>query len=187
MKKLILLSILIFSTFEIIKAQSVQLKSAFDQVNTTLKEYKFVSQDVDRSGETGRTKSIQIMLGNGNLGILILDDFGDFADPFFGFKHGYKLITVPISNVEFYPSYSELKIKTNNGEDILFIYDDQKELLDKYSICGTEGNIKKLKQELDNFISLAIVENFNGQIGIPSQYQPTKKKSKSKAKAKRKR
>lgn len=185
MKKFILISFLLLSFFGIINAQSTQLKEAFDQVNTTLKEYKFVSQDVDGSGETGRTKSIQIMLGNGTFGIIILDDFGEFADPFFGFKHGYKLIAVPINNVEFYPSYSELQIKTNNDEDVLFIYDNQKELLDKYSICGTEGNIKKLKRELDNLISLAIEENFNGQIGVPTQSQPAKKNPKSKTKRKK--
>lgn len=175
MKKFILLSIFILSSFGIIKAQSTQLRDAFDQVNTTLKEYKFVSQDVDESGETGRTKSIQICIGNGNFGIIILDDFGEFADPFFGFKHGYKFISVPINNVEFYPSYSELQIKTKNNEDILFVYDGQKELLDKYSICGTEGNVKKLKRELDNLISLAVEENFNGHIEVPTQSHPKKK------------
>lgn len=185
MKKFLLLSILLLSSFGFIKAQSPQLREAFDQVNTTLKEYKFVSQDVDETGDTGRTKSIQIMLGNGNFGIIIFDDYGDFADPFFGFKHGYKLITVPINNVEFYPGYSELQITTNNNEDVLFIYDGQKELLDQYSICGTEGNVKKLKRELDNLISLAIEENFNGQLGVPTQSQPAKKKTKSKTKRKK--
>ena len=185
MKKFILLSILIVSSLGALKAQSTQLKEAFDQVNTTLKEYKFVSQDVNESGERGRTKSIQIMLGNGNLGVLILDDFGEFADPFFGYKHGYKLILAPINNVEFYPYYSGLQIKTTNNEDVLFVYDDQKELIAKYSICGTEGNVKKLKRELDNLISLAIEENFNGQIGIPTQPQPARKKHKTKTKRKK--
>ena len=125
------------------------------------------------------------MLGNGFFGIIILDDFGEFAEPFFGFKHGYKLVFVPINNVEFYPGYSELQITTNNNEDILFIYDNQKELLDKYSICGKEGNVKKLKRELDNLISLAIEENFNGQIGVPTQSQPAKGKPKPKTKRKK--
>lgn len=182
MKKLLLFIglLLIFCNSGI--AQSLELQNAFNQVNNTLKEYKFVSQDVESSGNTGRTLNIQVMLGNGKLGVLILDDFGDFADPFFGFKHGYKLIIVPLDSVEFLSGYSELEITTNNDEGVLLNYNNQKELLDKYSLCGTERNVKKIKQELEDLIEIALDENFNGDLGIPSQQSKPKKKPHSKRK-----
>lgn len=164
------------------RSQSLQLKDAFDQVNRTLKEFKFYSQDVEASGDEGRTRNIQVVIMNGNFGILIFDDFGDFADPFFGFKHGNKALFVPLNNVSFGINSSELIIRSDFEDDVLFIYDNQKEILNSYSLFGTEGNIRKLKRELEFLTTVAVEENFNEDLGIPSRQQSTKKKTKSKRK-----
>ena len=64
------LLLLFFITIaSIVNAQSVELKDAFAKVSSTLKDYKFESQDVawQYPVPVGGTKSISIQLKDGNI------------------------------------------------------------------------------------------------------------------------
>lgn len=185
MKRLIFLFISFIMTWNSGDAQSLELKNAYIQVCKTLKEYKFISEDVYSTQSHGQTKSITLKVQNGTLVFLINDDYGAFADPFFGFKHGIKSIKIPLADalcLFYQPSYSKyLWITSNQKNSVEFIYRKQKELIDGYQIHGTVGSLRKLYDELNKFLTLAEEEEFNGSLGV-SYVQKTTKKYKKPAK-----
>ena len=166
-------------------AQSLELKNAYIQVCKTLKEYKFISEDVYSTQSHGQTKSITLKVQNGTLVFLINDDYGAFADPLFGFKHGIITIRIPLADalcLFYQPSYSKyLWLTSNQKNSVEFISKNQKELIDGYQIHGTEGSLRKLYDELNKFLTLTEEEEFNGSLDV-SSVQKTARKSKKTAK-----
>lgn len=155
MKKSLFLLLFLISAFGTAYSQSAELKDALKEVNTTLKEYKYVSEDVDIHEVTGKTTDIVVSLKNGELVFNITDDYGDFSDPFYGFRHGVITVSVPVKEACFDSTVHALLITSKNPNGVLLVYDGKKELLKSYSICGTEGNIIKLRKELEKLLSLA--------------------------------
>ena len=49
-----------------------------------MKEYKFLSEDAAAPDRYGKTKSISLIVQNGNFVFTFVDDFGNFNDDFFG-------------------------------------------------------------------------------------------------------
>lgn len=177
MKKVLYTSLLLIlgclSTF----AQSTELKNAYQQVCKTLREYKFSSEDVSSGGGNGRTKSITLSIQDGTFVFKFNDNYGAFADPFFGFRHGIKTVKVPISDARFYmPSYgSYMSITANERNSVEFSYKKQKEIIDGYQIHGADGSLKKLYEELNTLLSTAKEEEFSGTIGATSGTKTSKK------------
>ena len=170
---------MLLSTFVASYAQSPDLMKAYQQVCTTLKEYKFTSEDVSSGGGNGRTKTISFSIKDGVLVFSFNDNYGAFADPFFGFKHGIKTVKVPLSDARFYmPSYggNSVSITANSKNGVEFTYKNKKEIIDGYKIYGSDGSVKKLYDELNQILSIAKQEDFNGSIGASSS---SKKSSKS--------
>lgn len=165
-------------------AQSPELKNAYQQVCKTLKEYKFSSEDVSSGGGNGQTKSITLSIKDGIFVFKFRDNYGAFADPFFGFKHGIKTIKVSIADARFYmPSYgSYVSITANDRNNVEFSYKKQKEIIDGYEIHGAEGSLKKLYEELNTLLSIAKEEEFSGTIGVSSETKSTKKSGKDRTK-----
>lgn len=162
MKKLtITLSFLFVATF--CHAQSDSIKAAYQQVCTTLKEYKFLSKDA-YDGH-GKTKSILLTLQNGHLVFTFNDDFSPYNDSFFGNKAGKKKISIPIEHATIYLGswYSRLELSGTNG--IEMTYRGKKEILEKYTIHGEKLTLQKLEKELGTLLRVAIQENFQGTLG----------------------
>ncbi len=165
-KKIYLILIFILSQ-TMAFSQSAELKDAFNNVSRTLKDYKFNSQDAGKIWEEdGRTISIKIQLKGGYIIFVIVDDFSPYNDSFFGNKPGTKILKVPIQSVELDHRYSSLYIKNEDGVE--YTYKNKKELLHDYSLHGEDLSLKKLTKELQDLISLAKKENFNGNLGVPS-------------------
>lgn len=162
-------------------AQSPELKNAYMQVCKTLKEYKFISEDVSSENDHGQTKSISLKVQNGTLVFSFNDDYGAFSDPFFRFKHGIITIRIPLADalcLFYQPSYSKyLWLTSNQKNSVEFIYKNQKELIDGYQIHGTDGSLRKLYDELNIFLTLTEEEEFNGSLDV-SSVQKTARKSK---------
>lgn len=146
------------------QSQSDSLKTAYRQVCSTLKDYKFESEDAHR--DHGKTKSITLKIQNGNFIFSFNDDFGNFADPFFGFRHGMKTIKVPILELILPDGrywLSEVSIEGRNGVELS--YKGKKEILRNYGICGEELSLKKLLKELQLLKEICINEGFQGTLG----------------------
>lgn len=162
----------------ICNAQSTELKEAYNNVTSTLKSYKFQSEEVYDAGSYAQTKSITIIIRNGDFVITINDSFGDFRDPFFGHKHGIKTIKVPIDKTKFYlKSYSEKKICISGNAGLEFTYKNKKEILESFSICGEKLTCKKLLQELTELQNIALNEGFIGNLGAATSSPKTSKKN----------
>lgn len=148
-------------------AQSTVLRSAYNQVVSTLREYKFMSEDVhDARMDDARSKSITIRLQGGNLIITFNDTFGHFNDPFFGHRAGIKTIKVAIDEIEFnQPSWEKEYFSIGADDGIEFTYKGQKEILKEYKIYGTELTIKRLLKELRDLQEIADEEEFDGTLG----------------------
>ena len=169
MKKLLLFAAFLFLSLSFCKAQSNELKTAFSQASTTLKEYKFKSEDVYDDGhgmDFASTKSISIKLQGGYMILTIVDDFADFTDPIFGYRHGAKTIKAPIAATDV--------LDTDLGDGCMYLYCEeglefsykgQKELLEQYGLHSTPLNAKKLYRELGELLSIAKAENFRGSLG----------------------
>ena len=146
-------------------AQSLELTKAYSQVCSTLKDYKFQSEDVcnSHSSDDGTT-SISFKLKDGNFIFTFYDDFGRYSDPFWGNTHGSKIITVPISSVKF-EIYWDKYLKISSAEGIEYMYKSKKEILENYKIGGSILSLKKLMNELNTLVEIAKNENFNGVLG----------------------
>ena len=143
------------------------LKSAYLQVCKTLKEYKYSSQDVGNNRGVGKTISIKLEIQQGAFLFTFNDDFRPFDDPAFGNRHGIKRIKVPINEMDLgNPYYHSMWIKGENGVEIT--YKGQKEILNKYDICGEELSLKKLHNELLLLKKYAIEEGFVGNLNQSS-------------------
>ena len=142
---------------------SVDIRTAYNNVVKTLKEYSFRSED---TWYYGSTKAITLKLQNGNF-VFTFNDTGISYD----FKHsfgrdGIKTVKIPFSSASFYQPYNEGKLNLSSTDDNVEItWRGQKEIIKNYEIKGTELNIKKLQQELEILLSFAIEENFTGTLG----------------------
>lgn len=163
MKKILLLGVMLFSAL-LMSAQSDSLKLSYKQVVNTLKEYKFLSEDAAAPDRYGKTKSISLIVQNGNFVFTFVDDFGNFNDDFFGNRHGKKVITVPISEVVFSMEYSSFTIGGENGIELA--YKGKKEILRTYGIEGEDLTLKKLHKELNLLKDILIKENYQGNLGV---------------------
>ena len=149
------------------QAQSQELRDAYNQVVSTLKQYKFQSEDVYDSHmeEYAKTKSITVKLQGGYFIFTFNDSFGTFSDPFFGFRHGIKTIKVPIADVKFEDGRYGDYLTISGKDGIEFSFKSQKEILREYRIRGAELSIKKLVNELKELQNVAQAEEFNGTLG----------------------
>lgn len=183
--KRILLFIMGLTITMVSPAQSDSLKAAYQQTCTTLKEYKFLSQDVyyGRYDKSTSITSITLKVHQGNFIFTIADKLCEFSDPAFGFKYQTKTIKVPVSEVRFiigsYPH--EINIVGENGVELN--YKGKKELLRAYEIHGEELSLKKLHKELTRLQEILKTENFTGSLGNGGT---TSKKTTSKSTPKQK-
>ena len=167
-KKIYLILILIISQ-TMAFSQSAELKDAFNNVSRTLKDYKFNSQDAGKIWqEDGRTISVKIQLKGGYIIFVIVDDFSPYNDSFFGNKPGTKILKAPISSIEFKKDRTFDELTITNKEGLEYTYKNKKELLTSYELYGTTLTLEKLTKELQELISLAKEENFNGNLGVPN-------------------
>ena len=179
MKKLILLLFILCSS-SVCKAQSPELKAAYNQVVSTLKEYKFKSLEVyDNGADYASTRSITIKMQGGNIIVTFKDNFGAFSDPFFGNKQGTKTIKVSIKDAKIQLGrWNDNKIMFSSENGVEFTYKGKKELLEEYAICGEKLSCKKLLGELTTMLTLAQEEEFNGSLGVVTQNKRTSSKTK---------
>lgn len=179
MKKLILLMFILCSS-SVCKAQSPELKAAYNQVVSTLKEYKFKSLEVyDNGADYASTRSITIKMQGGNIIVTFKDNFGAFSDPFFGNKQGTKTIKVSIKDAKIQLGrWNDNKIMFLSENGVEFTYKGKKELLEEYAICGEKLSCKKLLGELTTMLTLAQEEEFNGSLGAVTQNKSTSSKTK---------
>ena len=179
MKKLILLLFILCSS-SVCKAQSPELKAAYNQVVSTLKEYKFKSLEVYDNGEDyASTRSITIKMQGGNIIVTFKDNFGAFSDPCFGNKQGTKTIKVSIKDAKIQLGrWNDNKIMFSSENGVEFTYKGKKELLEEYAICGEKLSCKKLLGELTTMLTLAQEEEFNGSLGVVTQNKSTSSKTK---------
>lgn len=167
------------------QAQSDSLKAAYRQVCTTLKEYKFLSQDLvdGRYDHSTSVTSIALKVQQGIFIFTITDKLCKFSDPAFGFEHRTKTIKVPVSEVRFniasYPH--EINIVGENGVELN--YKGKKELLRAYEIHGEELTLRKLHKELTRLQDILKTENYTGSLGMGGA---TSKKTTSKSTPKQK-
>lgn len=182
MKKAILFLSLSFICTSLCNAQSNELRNAFSQVSTTLKDYKYKSEDVfenDIELDYAYTKSITVKLQGGYIIFTIVDDFTEFTDPFFGHKHGTKTIKAPISTTEVLDSELDEGILYLYCEDGLeYSYKGQKELMEDFAFHSTPLNVKKLYRELGQLLTIAKEEKFNGNLGgsQPTNQRPARRR-----------
>lgn len=170
MKKVLLIVAMLLNAL-LMNAQSDSLKVAYKQVVNTLKEYNFLSEDA--SGTYGKTKSISLIVQNGNFVFTFVDDFGNLIHHY---RHGKKVIIVPVSEVMFRMNYYNLSIGGKDG--IEFTYKGKKEILQTYCIKGTELTLKKLHKELTILQEILIQEGYKGSLGVAEK---TKQSAKSKS------
>lgn len=172
-----LITTLFFTLPLLAHAQSDSLKSAYQQVCTTLKEYKFLSEDADDGN--GKTRSITLKVQQGNFVFTIVDDFGPFNDSFFGNRHGTKTIKVPVAEARFsissYYAY-DIEIGSKNGVELT--YKGKKDLLKQYEINGEDLSLRKLHKELTRLKEILLSEEYTGSLGTG---RTTSKKSAPKA------
>ena len=157
---------------------SGDIRTAYDNVVKTLKDYKFMTED---TWYYGSTKAITLILQNGNF----LFTFNDTGIPY-DFKHsfgrnGIKTVKIPFSSATFYQPYNEGKLYlSSTNDDVEITWRGQKEIIKNYEIKGTELNIKKLQHELEILLTLAIEENFMGTLsGISTSHRKSTTKAKS--------
>lgn len=158
----------------VMQAQSDSLMQAYKQVCNTLKEYKFVSEDVHDSYGHGKTVSITLKMQNGNFVFVINDDFRPFNDPIFGYRHGMKTLKVPYSETTFDDNWQGNCVYLRSKTGIELTYKGKKELIECYEIHGEKLTLQKLTKELQLLQSIAINEDFKGTLGGGST---SKKKS----------
>lgn len=164
--KRILLFIMGLTITMVSPAQSDSLKAAYQQTCTTLKEYKFLSQDVyyGRYDESTSITSITLKVHQGNFIFTIADKLCKFSDPAFGFKYQTKTIKVPVSEVRFYVGsyHNKMIIEGKNGIELT--YKGEKELLRKYEIHGKELSLRKLHIELTRLQEILLSEEYAGSL-----------------------
>ncbi len=172
-KDLLLFFFITIST--IVNAQSIELKDAFAKVSSTLKDYKFESQDVSGCypNKVVGTKSIAILLQNSYVLLIIDDDMRRVLmdntpiDFYAGERHGKKILKAPISHFYTFTYGDRLSIRGREGIEITC--NNKKELIDSYTIKGAELSLNKLQNELTTLISIAKNENFNGKLGVVAE------------------
>lgn len=148
----------------LVQAQSDSLKSAYQQVCTTLKEYKFLSEDADDGN--GKTTSITLKVQQGNFVFTFVDDFSPYNDPFFGNKHGTKTIIVPVAEAWFsVNSYHTYDIKIGGRNGVELTYKGKKDLLKQYEIKGEDLSLRKLHRELLRLQDILLSEEYTGFLG----------------------
>ena len=172
----------------ICNAQSVTLKEAYQQVYSTLKNYKFQSQDVYESNNHGRTKSILLELEDGYFVFFFNDDLSHF-----GYRNGQKRVSFPIASamIGIDGTYNKKHIyvrdslKLHDGVELL--YQNKTTTLPYYEIYGDELTLKKLLEELQELKNVAKMEMFLGILKnndvVPSQRVPKSKIMSKKEKA----
>ena len=167
----------------VLNAQSDSLKAAYKQVSETLRDYKFVSEDVFLSGIKRATSSITLVIRDGYYIFSIVDDFkGSWSTA--DYRDGTKILKTAISSTDFGWSVSqgyyideyderiapdeEYKYRTYlyNTNGIELTHRDKKELLKIYRIHGTELTVEKLEKELNILSRIAKGEKFTGSLGI---------------------
>ena len=165
MKRIFFCLVFISTIFFNSLAQTNELKEAYNNVCSTLSEYKFTSEDANRGGR-GKTTKIQLKTEGGYIIFTITDNFGNFADPFFGYKHGVKTIKVPINVARFYQptSGNYVSITATERDKVEFTYKNKKEIIDGYQLFGTSGSVKKLVSDLDLLLAQLRNENFQGTL-----------------------
>ena len=166
----------------IVHAQSDSLVYAYRQVCRTLEEYRFLSEDVEKS--QGKTLSIKFQIKDGNYIFTFNDDFRPYHGSFFKNRHGIKVVTVPILEVEYDKSlyFGRLNIEGRNGVELL--YKGKKELLRWFGIMGETLSIEKLYKELQQLHTFVVEENFMGVLdgGVASSKKVPPKNTNNTAK-----
>lgn len=152
---------------------SIEIKTAYNNVIKTLKEYNY------RSGDTwheGNTKSISLKIQNGFF-IFTFVDTGIMYDSRHSFgRDGTKIVKVPISHVVFnnYDNQGVMNISSSTKDNIEITWRGKKEIVENYKVFGSEPLIKKLREELDTLLILAIEEGYYGTLdGISNKQQKT--------------
>ena len=157
---------------------SGDVRTAYDNVVKTLKEYNFMTED---TWYYGSTKAITLKLQNGNF-VFTFNDTGIPYDLRHSFgRDGIKTLKIPFSGATFYQPYNEGKLNlSSTNDDVEITWRGQKEIIKNYEIKGTELNIKKLQHELEILLTLAIEENFKGTLGgISTGHRKSTTKAKS--------
>jgi len=157
---------------------SSELKTAYNNVVKTMKEYRFNSEDTWYNGET---KSFTFIIQDGVI-VITINDVGIHYDPKHSFgRDGKKIVKVPISHAYFYQPYNEGKLVIGSSADNVEItWRGKKEIEEKYTIFGSKVPIKKLQEELEALLAIAVEENFKGTLGGTSS-EPKKTTSQSKS------
>lgn len=145
---------------------STELKTAYNNVVKTMKEYRFSSEDTWYNGET---KSITFTIQDGIL-VFTFNDGGIYYDPQHSFgRDGKKIVKVPISHVYFYQVYNEGKLVVSSSiDDVEITWRGRKEIEESYKIMGPKASIIKLQNELETLVVIATEEGFQGTLGVNS-------------------
>lgn len=145
---------------------SSEIRVAYNNVIKTLKEYRYESED---TWNNGKTKSISLKLQNGFF-IFTFNDVGLYYSSKHDFgRDGIKTVKIPFYSAFFYQPYNEGKLNLSSTDDNVEIsWRGQKEIIKNYGIRGTELNIKKLQQELELLLTIAIEEDFKGTLNSGS-------------------
>lgn len=134
-------------------AQSEELKAAYKQVCTTLKEYKF--EPLDDYGFYSDSE-ITLVVQNGLLVFTVYNG---------------ETLKVPANDVTFDASACHFSMESKNG--IEQTCKGKKDLLTSYDIYGEELTLRKLCQELVLLQKIILEEDFKGSLGGGSTKKTT--------------
>lgn len=154
-------------------AQSAELSSAFQQVSTTIKEYKLKTKNIHLASISDKDKyyasytNIAYVHPNLIISYSEIQKQGGY-NPFV--KPGNYIIKIPFRKstieVEHYNATGDGFVCIKSSEGILQTFEGQNELIEDFYFYSSKLNIDKVYNELKRLQQLVISENFNGSLGV---------------------
>lgn len=162
-------------------AQSAELSSAFQQVSTTIKEYKLKTKNIQLASISDKDKyyasftNIEYIHPNLVISYSEIQKPGGYS-PFV--KPGKYIVKIPFRNsmieIKHYNDAGDGFVCIKSPEGILQTFEGQNELIEDFYFYSSKLNIDKVYNELKRLQRLVITENFNGNLGV---YERNKGKS----------
>ena len=151
-------------------AQSAELKAAFQQVSTTIKEYKLKTKNIHMAND--RDKFVSSFTNIEYIHPHLVISYSEIKKPggWSSFvKPGDYVAKIPLSKstieVKHYNDAGDGFVCIKSSEGILQIFEGQNELIEDFYFYSSKLNTDKVYNELKLLQSLIVSENFTGSLG----------------------
>ena len=154
-------------------AQSAELKSAFQNLSATIKEYKLKTKNVHMASINDKDKFVSSFTKIEYIHPNLVISYSEIKKPggWSSFvKPGDYIVKIPLSKstieVRHYNDVGDGYVCIKSSEGILQTFEGQNELIEDFYFYSSKLNTDKVYNELRHLQNLLISENFTGSLGV---------------------